>query len=299
MAWARSLWAPPMMNDLAAARTIAAALTAATGILMGRSSAPRLDAQLILAHLLNVRREHLIAHDEAPLNAEQAGTYAKLVGLRAHGMPIAYVLGRRTFFEREFMVTSHVLIPRPETELIVEKALAWVQAQGRQSDPLLRVVDIGTGSGAIALSLAARLPAARVLATDLSAAALQVAQYNGRDLRNVRFMQGDLLAGIGGQFDVICANLPYIATAELDVLEVAKFEPAIALDGGKDGLALIRRLLQQAPSRLAKPSILLLEIGADQGAAALAAAQAAFPHGARISLHQDHADLDRVVQVLL
>ncbi len=299
MAWALSLSAPLTMNDPAAARTIAAALTAATGILMGHSGAPRLDAQLILAHLLNVSREHLIAHDEAALSTEQAAAYAKLVGLRARGMPIAYILGKRAFFEREFTVTSHVLIPRPETELIVEKAIAWVQAQGRQSDPLLRVVDVGTGSGVIALSLAARLPAARVLATDLSAAALQVAQHNGRDLRNVRFMQGDLLAGIGGQFDVMCANLPYIATAELDVLEVAKFEPAIALDGGNDGLALIRRLLQQAPSRLAKPSILLLEIGADQGDAALAAAHAAFPQGAQISLHQDGAALDRVLQVLL
>ncbi|MCE7946728.1 MAG: peptide chain release factor N(5)-glutamine methyltransferase [Chloroflexi bacterium CFX4] len=287
------------MNDPAAARTIAAALTAATGILMGHSGAPRLDAQLILAHLLSTTREHLIAHDEASLSPEQAAAYAKLVGLRARGMPTAYIVGKRTFFDREFTVTSHVLIPRPETELIVEKALGWVQAQGRQSDPLLRVVDVGTGSGVIALSLAAHLPAARVLATDLSAAALQVAQHNGRDLRNVRFMQGDLLAGIGGQFDVMCANLPYIATAELDVLEVAKFEPAIALDGGKDGLALVRRLLQQAPSRLAKPSILLLEIGADQGEAALAAAHEAFPHGAQISLHQDHAALDRVLEVLL
>ncbi len=266
---------------------------------MGHSGAPRLDAQLILAHLLSMTREQLIAHDEAALSPEQAAAYAKLVGLRAHGMPIAYILGKRSFFDREFTVTSHVLIPRPETELIVEKALAWVQAHGRQSDPLLRVVDIGTGSGVIALSLAARLPAARVLATDFSAAALQVAQHNGRDLRNVRFMQGDLLAGIGGQFDVICANLPYIATAELDVLEVAKFEPAIALDGGKDGLALVRRLLKQAPSRLAQPGILLLEIGADQGAAVLAASHEAFPHGAQISLHQDHAALDRVLQVLL
>jgi release factor glutamine methyltransferase len=112
-------------------------------------------------------------------------------------------------------------------------------------------------------------------------------------------MQCDLLSGIGGQFDVICANLPYIATAELNVLEVAKFEPAVALDGGSDGLALIRRLLEQAPSHMAKPGLLLLEIGADQGEAARAAAQAAFGQAAQISLRKDLSGLDRVLHVTL
>lgn len=266
---------------------------------MGHSGTPRLDAQLILAHLLNQRREQLIAHDEMPLSIDQIAAYAKLIALRASGMPIAYILGRRTFFDREFVVNPHVLIPRPETELIVECALAWIQAHDRQSDPTLRIVDVGTGSGAIAIALAGRLPNARILATDISVAALQVAQLNGRDLPNVRYMQCDLLSGIGGQFDVICANLPYIATAELNVLEVAKFEPAVALDGGSDGLALIRRLLEQAPSHMAKPGLLLLEIGADQGEAARAAAQAAFGQAAQISLRKDLSGLDRVLHVTL
>jgi release factor glutamine methyltransferase len=288
-----------MMTDLRQARTIRAALEAATAQLMGHSGAPRLDAQLILAHLLNQRREQLIAHDEMPLSIDQIAAYAKLIALRASGMPIAYILGRRTFFDRELVVNPHVLIPRPETELIVECALAWIQAHDRQSDPTLRIVDVGTGSGAIAIALAGRLPNARILATDISVAALQVAQLNGRDLPNVRYMQCDLLSGIGGQFDVICANLPYIATAELNVLEVAKFEPAIALDGGSDGLALIRRLLEQAPSHMAKPGLLLLEFGADQGEAARAAAQAAFGQAAQISLRKDLSGLDRVLQVAL
>jgi release factor glutamine methyltransferase len=203
------------------------------------------------------------------------------------------------FFDRELIVNPHVLIPRPETELIVECALAWIRAHGRQSDPTLRLVDVGTGSGAIAIALAGQLPRARILATDISAAALRVAQLNGRDLPNVRYVQCDLLSGIGGRFDVICANLPYIATAELDVLEVAKFEPAIALNGGSDGLALIRRLLAQAPSRMAKPGLLLLEIGADQGKAARAAAQAVFGRMAQVSVRKDLAGLDRVLYVSL
>jgi release factor glutamine methyltransferase len=288
-----------MMTDLRQARTVRAALEAATAQLMGHSGTPRLDAQLILAHLLNQRREQLIAHDELPLSIDLVAAYAKLIALRADGMPIAYILGRRTFFDRELVVNPNVLIPRPETELIVECALAWIQAHDRQSDPTLRIVDVGTGSGAIAVALAGQLPSARILATDISIAALQVAQLNGRGLSNVRYMQCDLLSGIGGQFDVICANLPYIATAELNVLEVAKFEPAIALDGGSDGLALIRRLLAQAPSRMAKPGLLLLEIGADQGAAALAAAQAIFGQAARISLRKDLSGLDRVLHVAL
>lgn len=289
----------PMTTDLSQARTVRAALDIATARLMGHSGTPRLDAQLILAHLLNRRREYLIAHDELLLSAEQAAAYDKLIALRVSGMPIAYILGRRAFFDRELIVNSHVLIPRPETELVVECALTWVRSQGRQSDPTLRIVDVGTGSGAIAIALASQLPKARILATDISAAALQVAQLNGRDLPNVRYVQCDLLSGIGSQFDVICANLPYIATAELNVLEVAKFEPAIALDGGSDGLTLIRRLLEQAPSRVTSPGLVLLEIGADQGDAALAAARQFFGSAAQVSVRKDHAGLDRVLQVLV
>ncbi len=287
-----------MTTDLTQARTVQAALEAATAQLTAHSSSPQLDAQLLLAHLLGQRREFLIAHGETALGADQVAVYTELIALRAQGMPIAYILGKHAFFDRELKIASNVLIPRPETELIVERALAWVHAQNRQSDPTLRIVDVGTGSGAIAVVLAARLPLARVLATDISAAALQVARYNGSDLANLRLMQCDLLSGIGGQFDVICANLPYIPTAELHRLAVAKFEPLIALDGGDDGLTLIRQLLEQAPSRLAAPGLLLLEIGADQGAAASAAARQAFGDQARVSLHKDGAGLDRVLQVV-
>lgn len=271
--------------------TIDETLKRATTRLMGASGAPRLDAQLILSHVLGHPREYLIAHSEQDLTELQQQTLDKLLTLRTRGMPIAYILGQRPFFERTFKVTSHVLIPRPETELLVEITLAWAKSRGP-----LRIVDVGTGSGVIALSLAAKLPNAAVIATDVYAPALLIARENAGGLPNVRYVQADLLAPLIGQFDVICANLPYIATGELNILDVAKFEPHVALDGGKDGLALIRRMLEQAPSRLSMRGLLLLEIGAEQGSAVQGLAQAAF-QGASVSVIKDHSALDRVLRV--
>jgi release factor glutamine methyltransferase len=158
------------------------------------------------------------------------------------------------------------------------------------------LIDVGTGCGAIAVTLAAHLPQAQVIASDVSAAALLIARENGQGVPNLSYVQSDILAALRGPFDVIGANLPYIASAEMNILEVAKFEPAVALDGGSDGLTLIRRFFAQAPSRLARPGLLLLEIGADQGEAAKAIAQAAFPSES-VSIIKDYAKLDRVVRV--
>jgi len=279
--------------------TVADALTDAIRRLMSVTRSPRMDAQLILAHTLSVPRETLIAHSERALSPLEATTFDKLLTLRAHGMPIAYIFGQRAFMDRSFRVTSHVLIPRPETEQLVTLAVDWAHGLS-----VPRVIDVGTGSGVIALSIAAKLPHARVVATDVSAAALIVAQDNYRDVQdqpdapqNVTFVQSDLLAAFGtGTFDLIAANLPYIATGELDILEVAHFEPHVALDGGSDGLVLIRRLLIDAPRVLTSPGLLLLEHGADQGAAVLALAQSAFPNG-QAALLKDDAGLDRVVRV--
>jgi len=279
--------------------TVADALTDAIRRLMSVTRSPRMDAQLILAHTLSVPRETLIAHSERALSPLEATTFDKLLTLRAHGMPIAYIFGQRAFMDRSFRVTSHVLIPRPETEQLVTLAVDWAHGLS-----VPRVIDVGTGSGVIALSIAAMLPNARVVATDVSAAALIVAQDNYRDVQdqpdapqNVTFVQSDLLAAFGtGTFDLIAANLPYIATGELDILEVAHFEPHVALDGGSDGLVLIRRLLIDAPRVLTSPGLLLLEHGADQGAVVLALAQSAFPNG-QAALLKDDAGLDRVVRV--
>jgi release factor glutamine methyltransferase len=271
--------------------TIGEVLKRATAALMGVSGSPRLDAQLILGHILDKPREYLIAHSEHSPADLEIRTFDKLLALRRKGMPIAYILGERPFYDRSFKVTPHVLIPRPETEHLVEAAITWAAERGR-----VRIVDVGTGSGVIALTLAAHLKDAQIIATDVSRAALVVARDNAADLTNVWYAQADLLTPLRGPFDVICANLPYIATGEMNVLEVAHFEPHVALDGGADGLVLIRRLLDQAPSRLAVPGLLLLEIGADQGDSCAALASAAFPR-AEVKVLKDYAGLDRVVRV--
>ena len=258
---------------------------------MGVSGAPRLDAQLLLGHVLDKPREYLIAHDEQPVGDLDLHTFDKLLTLRTKGMPIAYLLGARPFYDRSFKVTPHVLVPRPETEHLVEASLDW--AKGRDS---LRVVDIGTGSGIIAVTLAAHLPQASVIATDISHAALVVARENAEGLGNIQFVEADLLEALRGPFDIIAANLPYIATGDIGLLEVARFEPHIALDGGVDGLNTIRRIMQQAPSRLASPGLLLLEIGAEQGGAVEALAREAFP-AAAVSILKDLARHDRALRV--
>lgn len=273
--------------------TIDEALKAAIARLAGRSGAPRLDAQLILARVLDRPREFLIAHGETPLSPVEASAFDKLIMLRAQGMPTAYIVGRRPFFDREFRVTPHVLIPRPETEHLVEAALEWVR--GRKAGRA-RLVDVGTGSGVIAVTLAAHLPESQVFAADISAQAALIARENGAGLPNVHVVQADLLAPLAGPFDLIAANMPYIASAELDILDVARFEPLVALDGGPDGLAVIRSLLEQAPAKLATPGLMLLEIGADQGAAVCELAAAAFP-GAAVEALKDYGRLDRVVRI--
>ncbi len=272
--------------------TVEDALRTAITRLMGVTRTPRRDAESILAHTLNLPRESLITHPERLITDTEAKTFEKLITLRAHGMPIAYIIGQRAFFDRSFRVTSHVLIPRPETELLVAAAIAWARALAAP-----RLIDVGTGSGVIGLSLAAHLPHAIIIAADVSAAALLIARENADDLPNVRLVQADLLAPFGGgPFDLIAANLPYIATGELDMLEVARFEPHVALDGGGDGLALIRRLLLDAPRVLATPGLMLLEHGADQGEAVAALARRAFP-AAHVEILKDDAGLDRVVRI--
>jgi release factor glutamine methyltransferase len=276
---------------------IAQTLQAATASLMGSAQSPRLEASLLLAAVLERPREYLIAHPEAALTPQQSATFGKLLRLWQKGMPTAYLLGSRPFYDRVFRVNPHVLIPRPETEHLVELALAWVRDKHNGQ---ANIIDVGTGSGIIAVTLAAHLPAARVLATDVSAAALSVAQVNGAGLANLHFAGANLLSGeavtTAAPFDLICANLPYIGSADMPILEVAKFEPLVALDGGADGLDLVRNLLAQAPRYLAQGGLLLLEIGADQGVAAAEAARAALP-GLPVEVTRDYSGLDRVVRI--
>ncbi len=257
-----------------------------------------LDAFLLLEHVLGVKRTILFAHPERALMPEQRNHFRDLIAQRVSGTPVAYLIGTRPFYDLpdDLIVTPDVLIPRPETEHLIETALNW--ARGR---PVRRVVDVGTGSGAIAVTLARRLPAATVIAVDVSQAALEVARLNAAryDLgARIRFVQGDLLAPLLGlrECDLLAANLPYIPQDDLAGLRVTAHEPRLALDGGPDGLDLVRRLLHQAPAVLAAGSLVLLEIGAGQGTQVAALAQDIWTD-AQIDVLLDYAGHDRVVRI--
>jgi release factor glutamine methyltransferase len=270
-------------------------LTAAKKRLADASSTASLDAQLLMAHVIEADRAHVIAHPERELTDEQSARFEELVARRAAGEPMAYIFGRRAFYDREMVVSSAVLIPRPETELLVEFAIDSDQARR----PDCAAVDVGTGSGAIAVTFAAHVPHATVYATDLSAEALDVARQNA-DLSAVKieFLAGDLLAPLierGITVDLLLANLPYITSGEIPDLDVSKYEPVLALDGGTDGLALVRRMMADAPRVLRPGGMVLLEIGAEQGQACAEILRAALP-GARVEVIQDYASLDRIVR---
>lgn len=259
---------------------------------------PRLVAEALLAHTLRLSRTQLLAHLERVPTAGQIVAYETLIHRCEAGEPLAYVLGRREFYGLDFVVDARVLIPRPETELLIDTALELIRVVS-SIEP--RIADIGTGSGAIAVTLAARLPHARIIATDISAAALEVARENARRHHvadRIRFEQGDLLAPIDEPLDLIAANLPYVRRDELPSLSrsIRNYEPAVALDGGSDGLATVRRLLHAAPRALEPGGAILAEIGAAQGEAAREAAQAAFPF-ADIQVKRDIAGLDRLLVV--
>lgn len=229
----------------------------------------RLDAQVLLAHVLQCERVALYTAFDKPLGEEELRAYRELIKRRLAGEPTAYLVGEREFWSLRLHVDRRVLIPRPDTELLVEVALELLR--GREGE--VRIADIATGSGAIAIALAHELPHARVVATDVSADALEVAAHNasvhGVDQR-VSFRLGDLTAALAGAapFDLLVANLPYIRSAEIATLDrEVRTEPRLALDGGADGLDLVRRLIGGAPAHIAPGGAIALEHGYDQGAA--------------------------------
>ena len=224
------------------------------------------DAEFLLVHVLGRPRSWLFAHREDPVTGETAAAFEALVERRAAGEPVAYLTGRRGFWRFDLAVTPATLIPRPETELLVELALERLPV-----DRALCVADLGTGSGAIALALAHERPRARVIASDASASAIEVARGNATalELANVDFREGDWFAPLAGErFDLIASNPPYIAAGDPHLAEGdLRFEPATALSSGVDGLDAIRRISAGAPAHLQRGGWLLLEHGWDQGAA--------------------------------
>lgn len=268
----------------------------------------RLDAEVLLAHVLGVTRAGLYAHPERRLSAEEAAAWEAALTRRARREPAAYILGYRAFYDLELVVDRRVLVPRPETELIVDRVLAIATSVARRGKPpacpysLVRTIwDVGTGSGALALTLARHLPEAHVVGSDISSRALVVAAMNRCRLGlqgRVELVRADLLSAARGPLDVVVANLPYLRSEEClaAMPEVAQYEPRLALDGGRTGLALVTRLLQQATALEPPPAYTLLEIGAGQGPEALRLAQAHFA-GRPISLGKDYAGLERILEI--
>lgn len=276
--------------------TIHVALQQTTARLRPVSASPRLDAEVLLAHVLGLSRARLLAESQQPLSAEQLAALAALTERRVALEPVAYLTNHKAFYGRDFYVDRRVLVPRPETELLIELARAWASRTNRQPPT---IADIGTGSGCIAVTLALELPQARVFAVDLSADALDVAAINVQRHavgERVTLLRGDGCRPLPQPVDLIVANPPYTVLDEVDE-NVRRWEPHLALDGGAQrGFAAVERLLQQMPGALRPQGTALVEIGAWQGAQALAAAQRIFG-GATARIYQDLAGLDRVLAV--
>ena len=229
----------------------------------------RLEIRVLLEHALNVDRAWLLTHDDQELNGESSLRYESFLARRLAGEPIAYILGRREFYGRSFKVGPSVLIPRPETELLVEAALERLP-----KDRPARVLDLGTGSGCIALTLALERPLTQVVAADASPASLTIARENARKLgaENIEFILSDWYLGLGvNKFDMIVSNPPYISGADphLDAGDL-RFEPRQALSSGADGLDAVRIIVANAPEHLHNGGWLLLEHGFDQAEATMA-----------------------------
>ncbi len=264
-----------------------------------------LEGQVLLAHVTGRSRSWLLAHPDASLTPEQEQALETAARQREAGVPLPYILGHWEFFGLDFNVSPEVLIPRPETELLIETALRWV----RTHPPLetaYRFIDIGTGSGIIPVTLAVHVPSAEITATDISPAALEIARQNAEKHGvggRIRFIEADLLDRrpstvdeLPSSVDVLTANLPYIPTETLKELDVFNKEPTLALDGGPDGLDLISRLLAQITARQVSVGLILLEIEARQGLAVKALAREHFPD-AEIEIKKDLAGHDRLAVV--
>lgn len=292
--------------------TVAALVADATARLeRSGSSSPRLDAELLLGHALNVDRVGVLAHPDAPVPQSSADAFEASVTRRERGEPVAYIRGFREFHGLAIATDSRALVPRPETEALVDEAVAEI-ARRLTGAPRpvgaapLRVADVGTGTGAIAIAMVAALRRRRmdahveITAVDISPDALQLAMENavGHGVADrMAFRQGDLLGGGEAPFDIVCANLPYVASGDIDMLgPELGFEPRAALDGGPDGLDVIRRLLDRMPRVLDAAGTAFLEIGSDQGEAIVGEVATRLPGWGCIVL-RDLAGLQRFARI--
>ena len=258
---------------------------------------PHYIALALMAHVFQKPKTWLLAHPEEKMTGSQLALFNSVLVRLEEGEPLPYLTGKQEFYGLEFEVSPAVLIPRPETELLVESALDWLK-----NHPMARrAVDIGSGSGCIAVSLLKNCPDLQMSAIDISAEALKVAQRNAQKHQvayRINFLNASLLSNFDGKIDLLCANLPYIPTDKLQQVNSLPWEPRLALDGGQNGLDLIAELLNQAPSKMARPSLILLETEDSLGPETIHLAKQAFPK-AEIKLVKDIFDRDRLVRIEL
>jgi release factor glutamine methyltransferase len=260
------------------------------------------EVELLLGYVLGMSKTQIYTEPERSLTSVETEHLRHLVRRRLDHEPAAYILGHCEFYGIDFYIDHHTFIPRPETELLVEKAVELAQRISHQGEQIT-IVDIGTGCGAIAVSLALALPQAKIYATDVSAAALQVAEINCRRHgvnSQVKLLQGNLLESLPQPVDMIVANLPYIKNCEFGDLspEIRDYEPTMALAGGEDGLDRIKQMLEQMPGKLSYGACFLLEIGQGQGEMVTSLIKNYFPEGS-IELIPDLGGIERVVKVVL
>ena len=259
------------------------------------SDSPNLDAQTLLADRIGKSRAWILSHPEAelPIKTHQS-IQADIIDLK-NGVPLPYVLGHWEFYGLDFTLTQDTLIPRPETELLVEQAVNWLSQHPKKK----WATDVGTGSGCIAITIAKSKPTVSFIATDISYPALKVARENASRhdvVKRIQFIQSDLLPPIAHPFDLICANLPYILSDLLPTLKVAKAEPQLALDGGQNGLEFITRFLDTAPHLISPGGSLFIEMEKSQGLEVQSLALRAFPL-AEINVLKDLAGFHRLVTI--
>jgi len=262
---------------------------------------PSTEARVLLGHILNLSSTELYAQSERILSPDQIVKFQKFVERRLSREPTAYIINRKEFYGIDFYVDNSVLIPRPETELLVDEAISFIRSKLNNSAYLKKpmfVADIGTGCGSIAISLAKNISDIKIYATDISSSALRIARLNSKRAdvaKQIIFLQGNLLEAIPEYFDLLIANLPYIKNSELANLcpEIFCFEPEMAIAGGSDGLELIYRLIKQIKGRSKQPTRILLEIGQGQDKQLISFLKQTLPQ-AIVELVKDLNDINRV-----
>ena len=256
------------------------------------------EAEYLLRHALGCTREHLLLALDSDVSSSDQLRFDSVVDRRADGEPSAYITGHKEFYGLEFKVDPRALIPRPETELLVELALDFAARRTSRGEGL-NIAEVGVGCGAIAIALAVNLSGARVVATDISPAALKLASENvsshGVEVR-VTLLEGDLLQDVSGPIDILVSNPPYIPSSQVDILprEIRDHEPRVALDGGENGMVLIERLICQAKEKLRPGGAMFVEIGWDLGDRVLARSFELWPES-EVSITPDLAGLDRIL----